>query len=415
MNKALLKKYAELVARIGANVGNGDNVLINSSLEGVDLARRVCEECYRLGARKVHVNYNDRTISRLKMLNESVETLTDIPSFVADMKNSFTDPDCVVIQILSDDPHLYDGVEPSKLAAYSKAADKALKRYYDCAMTNKIRWTLCAVPCREWAKTVFPDDAPAVAERKLWGLIVKTMRLDERDAIAAWEAHCSDLISRSAWLTGQKFTALRYTNSLGTDLTVGMPEGYYFSGAREPALCGKYFCANMPTEEVFSLPDRNRVDGIVYASMPLVHDGNIVDKFWLKFEKGRIVDFGAERGEEILRNVIETDEGSHYLGEVALVQYDSPIRALNTLFFDTLFDENAACHLAIGQAYPLIEGADRMTEEELAARGANSSNEHVDFMIGTRDLHIDGIKQDGSVVPVFRHGNFAFDPTGGNT
>lgn len=408
MNRSLLKKYARLVARVGANVGGGDNVLINSSLEGVDLARLICEECYRLGARKVHVNYNDRTVSRLKMLNEDVETLTDIPSFVADMKNSFTDPDCVVIQILSDDPHLYDGVEPSKLAAYSKAADKAFKRYYDCAMTNKIRWTLCAVPCREWAKTVFPDDAPAVAERKLWGLIVKTMRLDERDAIAAWEAHCSDLISRSAWLTGQKFTALRYTNSLGTDLIVGMPEGYYFSGAREPALCGKYFCANMPTEEVFSLPDRNRVDGIVYASMPLVHDGNIVDKFWLKFEGGRIVDFGAERGEEILRNVIETDEGSHYLGEVALVQYDSPIRALNTLFFDTLFDENAACHLAIGQAYPLIEGADRMTEEELAARGANSSNEHVDFMIGTRDLNIDGIKQDGSVVPVFRHGNFAF-------
>ena len=408
MNRSLLKKYARLVARVGANVGGGDNVLINSSLEGVDLARLICEECYHLGARKVHVNYNDRTVSRLKMLNEDVETLTDIPSFVADMKNSFTDPDCVVIQILSDDPHLYDGVEPSKLAAYSKAADKAFKRYYDCAMTNKIRWTLCAVPCREWARTVFPDDAPAVAERKLWGLIVKTMRLDERDAIAAWEAHCSDLISRSAWLTGQKFTALRYTNSLGTDLTVGMPEGCYFSGAREPALCGKYFCANMPTEEVFSLPDRNRVDGIVYASMPLVHDGNIVDKFWLKFEKGRIVDFGAERGEEILRNVIETDEGSHYLGEVALVQYDSPIRALNTLFFDTLFDENAACHLAIGQAYPLIEGADRMTEEELAARGANSSNEHVDFMIGTRDLNIDGIKQDGSVVPVFRHGNFAF-------
>ena len=374
MNRSLLKKYARLVARVGANVGGGDNVLINSSLEGVDLARLICEECYRLGARKVHVNYNDRTVSRLKMLNEDVETLTDIPSFVADMKNSFTDPDCVVIQILSDDPHLYDGVEPSKLAAYSKAADKAFKRYYDCAMTNKIRWTLCAVPCREWAKTVFPDDAPAVAERKLWGLIVKTMRLDERDAIAAWEAHCSDLISRSA----------------------------------EPALCGKYFCANMPTEEVFSLPDRNRVDGIVYASMPLVHDGNIVDKFWLKFERGRIVDFGAERGEEILRNVIETDEGSHYLGEVALVQYDSPIRALNTLFFDTLFDENAACHLAIGQAYPLIEGADRMTEEELAARGANSSNEHVDFMIGTRDLNIDGIKHDGSVVPVFRHGNFAF-------
>ena len=181
MNKSLLKKYARLVARVGANVGEGDNVLINSSLEGVVLARLVCEECYRLGARKVHVNYNDRVVSRLKFLNESKETLTDIPQFVAQMKNSFSDPDCVVIQILSDDPHLYDGVEPSKLAAYSKAADKAFKRYYDCAMTNKIRWTLCAVPCREWAKTVFPDDSPSAAEKKLWQMIVKTMRLDERD------------------------------------------------------------------------------------------------------------------------------------------------------------------------------------------------------------------------------------------
>ena len=408
MNKSLHKKYARLVARVGANVGEGDNVLINSSLEGVGLARLVCEECYRLGARKVHVNYNDRVVSRLKFLNENKETLTDIPQFVAQMKNSFSDPDCVVIQILSDDPHLYDGVEPSKLAAYSKAADKAFKRYYDCAMTNKIRWTLCAVPCREWAKTVFPDDSPAAAEKKLWQMIVKTMRLDERDAIAAWEKHCAALTSRSARLTDQKFTALHYTNSLGTDLTVGLPEGYYFSGARELAACGKYFCANMPTEEVFSLPDRNRADGIVYASMPLVHDGNIVDKFWLKLEKGRIVDFGAERGEEILRNIIETDEGSHYLGEVALVQYDSPIRALNTLFFDTLFDENASCHLAIGRAYPLLDGADNLSDEELAARGVNFSGEHVDFMIGTRDLSVDGIKQDGTVVPVFRHGNFAF-------
>ena len=408
MNKSLLKKYARLVARVGANVGEGDNVLINSSLEGVGLARLVCEECYRLGARKVHVNYNDRVVSRLKFLNESKETLTAIPQFVAQMKNSFSDPDCVVIQILSDDPHLYDGVEPSKLAAYSKAADQAFKRYYDCAMTNKIRWTLCAVPCREWAKTVFPDDSPSAAEKKLWQMIVKTMRLDERDAIAAWEKHCAALTSRSGRRTDQKFTALHYTNSLGTDLTVGLPEGYSFSGARGLAACGKYFCANMPTEEDFSLPDRNRADGIVYASMPLVHDGNIVDKFWLKLEKGRIVDFGAERGEEILRNIIETDEGSHYLGEVALVQYDSPIRALNTLFFDTLFDENASCHLAIGRAYPLLDGADNLSDEELAARGVNFSGEHVDFMIGTRDLSVDGIKQDGTVVPVFRHGNFAF-------
>ena len=408
MNKALLKKYAKLVTTVGANVGKDDDVLINSSLEGVPLSRLICEECYKAGARRVHVNYNDRAVSRLKFLNENIETLADIRPFVADMKNSYDRPDCVVIQVLSDDPHLYDGVEPRKLAEYSKAADKAFKRYYDCAMTNKIRWTLCAVPCREWAKTVFPGDSPAAAEKKLWDMIVKTMRLDAPDAIAAWEKHCASLTEHSAVMTAQKFSALHYTDPSGTDLTVGLPEGYYFSGAREPSACGKYFCANMPTEEIFSLPDRNRVDGVVYASMPLVHDGNVIDGFWLKLQNGRIVDFGAKRGEEILKNIIESDEGSHYLGEVALVQYDSPIRALDTLFFDTLFDESASCHLAIGRAYPLLEGADSMTDEQLAARGVNFSGVHVDFMIGTRELSVDGIKQDGSVVPVFRHGNFAF-------
>lgn len=408
MNAVLLEKYAELVTVVGANVGEGDDVLINSSLEGVDLARLVCEQCYKLGAKRVYVNYNDRKTSRLKFLHESLETITDIPSFAAEMKNSYDRPESVVIQILSEDPHLYDGVDPHKLSEYSKAADKAFKRYYDSAMTNKIRWTLCAVPCKEWAASVFPDENAETAVGKLWEMIVKSMRLDLPDSVAAWNAHQDALSERSKKLNEAHFVALEYKNSLGTALRVGLPEGYIFSGARERAANGKNFCANMPTEEIFSAPDRNAVDGVVYASMPLVHDGNVIDKFWLRLEHGKITDFGAEQGEEILRNIIESDEGSRYLGEVALVQYDSPIRALNTLFFNTLFDENASCHLAIGRAYPLIESADGMTDEQLAARGINFSSVHVDFMIGTRDLSIVGIKKDGTAVPVFEHGNFAF-------
>ncbi len=407
MNQTLLKKYAKLVTVTGANVGKGDDVLINSSLEGAPLARLICEQCYKRGARRVYVNYNDRKISRLKFINEDVDTLTDIPSFVSDMKNSYDTKHSVVIQILSEDPKLYDGVDPRKLSEYSKAADKAFKRYFDCATANKIRWTLCAVPCEEWATSVFPDEKPRAAIAKLWDMIVKSMRLDVRNSIKAWKEHQDALLERSARINAQKFVALHYVNSLGTDLTVGLPNGYYFTGAREKTTYGKSFCANMPTEEIFSLPDRNKVDGVVYASMPLVHDGNIIDKFWLKFSQGKIVDFGAKQGEEILKGIIESDDGSRYLGEVALVQYDSPIRSLETLFFNTLFDENASCHLAIGRAYPLIEGADKMTDEQLAARGVNFSGVHVDFMIGTRDLSIVGIKEDGSEVPVFKQGNFA--------
>lgn len=407
MNSAILKKYAKLLVATGANVGKGDDVLINSSLEGAPLARLVCEECYRRGAKRVLVNYNDRKASRIRFLNETTETLTDIPSFVADMKNSYDGKHSVVIQILSEDPHLYDGVSPEKLSEYSKAADKAFKRYYDCAMTNKIRWTLCAVPCEEWATAVFPDEKPKQAVKKLWQMIIKAMRLDVRGSIKAWKEHQDALLVRSAKLNEAKFANLRYRNSLGTDLTVGLPHGYYFTGAREKTAYGKSFCANMPTEEIFSLPDRNAVDGIVYASMPLVHDGNIIDKFWLKFERGRITDFGAEKGYDILKGIIESDEGSHYLGEVALVQYDSPIRSLETLFYNTLFDENASCHLAIGRAYPLIEGSDKMSDEELASRGVNFSGVHVDFMIGTRDLSVIGIGQNGEETVVFENGNFA--------
>ena len=238
-------------------------------------------------------------------------------------------------------------------------------------------------------------------------MIIKAMRLDVRGSIKAWKEHQDALLVRSAKLNEAKFAKLRYRNSLGTDLTVGLPHGYYFTGAREKTAYGKSFCANMPTEEIFSLPDRNAVDGIVYASMPLVHDGNIIDKFWLKFERGRITDFGAEKGYDILKGIIESDEGSHYLGEVALVQYDSPIRSLETLFYNTLFDENASCHLAIGRAYPLIEGSDKISDEELASRGVNFSGVHVDFMIGTRDLSVIGIGQNGEETVVFENGNFA--------
>lgn len=396
------------MVRIGACVRKDDDVLIVSSLEGAPLAQAITEYCYKAKAKRVTVVYSDDKASRLHFLYQDEATLTDIPSWEAEMKNSYKGKHAVTIRILTEDPHLYDGVDPRKVAARSRATHKALEEYYDNAMSNKIRWTLCAVPGEAWAKTVFPELSSSKAVAKLWNLIIKAMRLDEKDSIKAWQDFQTRSLGRIEKLNSMRLKELRYVNSIGTDFTVGLPEGAYFSGAKEYTVYGAPFCANMPTEEIFTLPDKNTGNGRIVASMPLVHNGTVIENFWLSLENGKIVDFYAEKGYETLRNIIETDEGSRRLGEIALVQYDSPIQNLNTLFYNTLFDENASCHFAIGEAYPLIRGAEKMSREQLDALGVNRSGEHVDFMVGTPDLSITGISADGAEIPIFRNGNFCF-------
>lgn len=406
--KSVIRKYAKLMVKVGACIRKDDDVLIISSLEGAPLAQAMTEYCYKAKAKRVTVSYVDDKATRLHYLYQDIETLTEIPSWEADMKNSCRGKHAVTIRILSEDPHLFDGVDPDKIAARSRATHKAVKEYYDNAMANKIRWTLCAVPSEEWAKTVFPDLSPSKAVAALWNLIVKAMRLDCKDSIKAWQDFQNRSLVRIEKLNSLGLKELRYKNSLGTDFTVGLPKGAYFSGAKENTTYGAPFCANMPTEEIFTLPDKNSGNGKIVASMPLVHNGTVIEDFYLVIKDGKIVDFNAKKGYETLKNVIETDEGSRYLGEVALVQYDSPIQNLKTLFYNTLFDENASCHFAIGKAYPLINGAEKMSEEELAALGVNFSDEHVDFMVGTSDLSITGISYDGTETPIFRDGNFCF-------
>lgn len=396
------------MVKIGACVRKDDDVLIVSSLEGAPLAQAITEYCYKAKAKRVTLVYSDEKASRLHFLYQDEATLTDIPSWEAEMKNSYKGKHAVTIRILTEDPHLYDGIDPRKVAARSRATHKAFAEYYDNAMANKIRWTLCAVPGEEWAKTVFPDLSPSKAVARLWDLIIKSMRLDEKDCIKAWQDFQAKSLERIEKLNSMNLKQLRYRNSLGTDFTVGLPEGAYFSGAKEYTVYGAPFCANMPTEEIFTLPDKNTGNGRIVASMPLVHNGTVIENFWISLKDGVIVDFNAEKGYETLKNIIETDEGSRHLGEIALVQYDSPIQNLNTLFYNTLFDENASCHFAIGEAYPLIRGAEKMTREQLDALGVNRSGEHVDFMIGTPDLSITGISADGAEIPIFRNGNFCF-------
>lgn len=406
--KSVIRKYAKLMVKVGACVRKDDEVLIISSLEGAPLAQAMTEYCYKAKAKRVTVSYVDDKATRLHYLYQDKETLSEIPSWEADMKNSCRGKHAVTIRILSEDPHLFDGIDPDKIAARSRATHKAVKEYYDNAMANKIRWTLCAVPSEEWAKTVFPDLSPSKAVAALWNLIIKAMRLDCKDSVKAWQDFQNRSLVRIEKLNSLRLKELRYKNSLGTDFTVGLPEGAYFSGAKENTTYGAPFCANMPTEEIFTLPDRNSGNGRIVASLPLVHNGTVIEDFYLVIKDGKIVDFNAKKGYETLKNVIETDEGSRYLGEVALVQYDSPIQNLKTLFYNTLFDENASCHFAIGKAYPLINGAEKMSDEELAALGVNFSDEHVDFMVGTSDLSITGISSDGTETPIFRDGNFCF-------
>ena len=406
--KSVIRKYAKLIVKVGANIRKDDDVLIISSLEGAPLAQAITEFCYKSKAKRVTVSYTDDKVSRLHFLYQDTDTLTDIPSWESDMKNSYNDKHAVTIRILSENPHVFDGVDPKKIAARSRATHKALKEYYDNAMSNKIRWTLCAVPSEVWAKTVFPDLSPSKAVAALWNLIIKAMRLDCKDSVKAWQDFQNASLVRINKLNSLKLTKLHYKNSIGTDFTIGLPEGAYFSGAKENTTYGAPFCANMPTEEIFTLPDKNSGNGKIVASMPLVHNGTVIEDFYLELKDGKITDFNAKKGYETLKNIIETDEGSYRLGEIALVQYDSPIQNLKTLFYNTLFDENASCHFAIGEAYPLIYGAEKMSKEELEKLGVNFSGEHVDFMVGTPDLEITGTSMDGSETPIFRNGNFCF-------
>ncbi len=406
--KSTIRKYAKLIVKIGACIRKDDDVLIISSIEGAPLAQAITEYCYKSKAKRVTVTYADDKAARLHYLYQDEETLKEIPSWEADMKNSYSGKHAVTIRILTEDPHLFDGVDPGKIAARSRAAHKAFKAYYDNAMANKIRWTLCAVPGEAWAKTVFPDLSPSKAVAKLWDLIIKAMRLDCKDSIKAWQEFQAKSLDRIQKLNGLGLVRMKYKNSLGTDFTIGLPKGAYFSGAKEDTVYGAPFCANMPTEEIFTLPDKNTGDGKIVASMPLVHNGTVIEDFFLELKDGKIVNFDAKKGYETLKNIIETDEGSRRLGEIALVQYDSPIQNLHTLFYNTLFDENASCHFAIGRAYPLIVGADKMTDEQLEKLGVNFSDEHVDFMVGTPDLEITGISEDGTETPIFRNGNFCF-------
>ncbi|MDO5088197.1 MAG: aminopeptidase [Leptotrichiaceae bacterium] len=404
-----LEKYAQVIVKVGANVQQDQKVWINCTTDSLPLVYKITEEAYKLGASDVHVKLSDDRLSRMHAEYQSTEVYSHVPQWAVDERNDYLDSNVVFIHILSSSPNLLGGIEPEKLGAYAKNVGEAFKYYRSRVMTDANSWTIASYPSPDWAKLVFPEENNIEkAQEKLLDAILKTVRVDKEDPVKAWEEHHKILSEKADYLNKKKFRALHY-KATGTDLTVGLPKNHVWIAAGSKNLKGTDFMPNMPTEEVFTAADKYRIDGYVSNKKPLSYQGNIIDNFKLTFKDGKVTDFEAEIGYDILKQLLETDEGAKSIGEVALVPHDSPISNSGLLYYQTLFDENASNHLALGAAYPTnVEGGKEMNEEELEEAHLNQSITHVDFMIGDAEMDIDGINEDGTREPVFRKGNWAF-------
>ena len=408
MKKTVLRNYARLIAKKGVNVQKGQDVVIATSVEQPEFVKMLVEECYACGARRVWVDWSYQPISKVTQKKCSLKTLSTVEDWEVEKLRHYTETLPVRIYLESDDPDGLAGVDQTKMSKASQARYKVIKPFRD-AMDNKYQWCIAAVPGAAWAKKVFPGEKRSRAIERLWEAILYTSRADG-DPIAAWDAHNADLSKRCEYLNGLGIETLHIKSKNGTDLSVGMIEDALFMGGAEAAQgSGIVFNPNIPSEEVFISPMRGVAEGVVYASKPLSYRGELIENFRLRFEGGKAVEAHAERNEALLREMISMDEGASYLGEVALVPYDSPIRNSEILFYNTLFDENAACHLAMGRGFTnVLKDYDKYTTQECHEKGINDSMIHVDFMIGTEDLSVTATTRDGREVAIFENGNWAF-------
>ncbi|MEI4343610.1 aminopeptidase [Streptococcus suis] len=406
--KENLAKYAKLLVSTGINVQPGHTVQLTIGVEQAELARLIVKEAYAHGAKEVLVNWLDDVIARERLVNVDVELLEQVhPQRVTEM-NYLLERKASRLVVLSEDPGAYDGVDPEKLSRNARALSQALQPMRQATQANKVSWTLGAASGLEWAKKVFPNAASdEEAVDLLWDQIFKTCRIYEEDPIKAWEEHEARLVAKAKVLNDEQFVKLHYT-APGTDLVLGMPKNHLWEAAGSVNAQGEHFIANMPTEEVFTAPDYRVADGYVTSTKPLSYNGNIIEGIKVTFKDGEIVDVTAEKGDEVMKKLVFDNAGARGLGEVALVPDKSPISQSGVTFFNTLFDENASNHLAIGQAYAFsIEGGTEMSQEELKEAGLNRSDVHVDFMIGSNKMNIDGIREDGTRIPIFRDGEWA--------
>lgn len=407
MKQTVLRKYARLIARSGVNIQKGQEVIINCGLDQPKFVELLVDECYKAGAKKVKVEFDYQPLEKLHVRHQTVTTMGKVEEWEKARFQHYVDILPCRIYLVSEDPDGLKGINQQKVAKAGQKRYPIIKPYRD-AMDNKYQWCIAAVPGAAWAKKLFPELPKGRAIEKLWEAILFTSRVTD-DPVAAWEAHNKDLHDRCAYLNSLGIAELRYKGANGTDFTVGMIPEAEFKGGGDTSLQGIFFNPNIPTEECFISPMRGKAEGVVYATKPLSYQGQLIENFSVRFENGKAVEVKAEKNQALLEQMISMDEGAAYLGECALVPVDSPISESGMLFYETLFDENAACHLALGAGFAdTIKGFENKTLDECRALGINDSMIHVDFMIGYEGLDIDAVTRDGKVVPIFRSGKWAF-------
>lgn len=408
MDKTKLEKYAKLIAGSGLNVQKGQKVVIQCGLDQPDFVTMVVEECYKLGAASVIVKWSHMPVTKLNYTYRTLETLSTVtPVERAEWQSRVDELSCL-LWLDSDDPDGLSGTDNEKISKANMARYPVIKPYRD-AIENKYQWCIAAVPGREWAKKVFPDLPVEEAVEKLWEAILYTSRVSD-EPVKEWETHNATLAKRCEFLNKYKFDRLEYKSSNGTDFTVGLnPKGIFCGGGETTLGANVYFNPNIPTEEVFTTPMRGRAEGKVVATKPLSYQGKLIENFWFEFKDGKVVKLGAEKNRDLLEKMVSMDEGAAYLGEVALIAYKSPINDTGILFYNTLFDENASCHLALGRGFNnCLEDYEQYTNEQCRELGVNNSMLHVDFMLGSADMSIVGVTAEGERVQIFKNGNWAF-------
>lgn len=403
-----LEKYAELAVKVGVNIQEGQTLVIRAPITAVDFVRKAAKKAYDYGAKNVHVEYSDEELSLIKFMNAPDEAFKEFPMWKAKGFEEMAKEGAAFLSISASNPDLLKEVNPERIANANKTAAKAMEEFGKYSRTGKVSWGIVSIPTKEWAAKIFPELDEEKRIELLWENIFNVTRVNTEDPVESWNSHIDNLKNKIEYLNNKKYKKLYY-KAPGTDLTVELPEDHAWIGGGLTNEKGVYFVPNMPTEEVFTAPLKTGVNGILSSTKPLNYGGNTIENFSFTFKNGKIVDFTAEKGYEILEKLIETDEGSHYLGEVALVPHHSPVSDSNIIFYNTLFDENASSHFAIGAAYPLcIENGAKMNKEELEKNGANTSLTHVDFMIGSPELSVNGETVDGNIEPIFIDGNWAF-------
>lgn len=403
-----LANYAELAVKVGVNIQPNQILFISASTDAIEFVRLVTEVAYDAGARQVIVDFSDDVVSRLRFEKAPDDSFSEFPEWKVMEREQLAAKGAAFMSIVSQSPDLLQGIDPSRIGDSQKASGQALDNFRQDMQADKFSWTVIATPSKAWAAKVFPQLPKDEQVQALWNAIFKAVRANTENPVQSWIDHDKTLHKKVDYLNDKRYKKLHY-RAPGTDLIVDLPTGHIWCGAGSNNVKGDAFMANMPTEEVFTVPHKTGVNGYVSSTKPLSYGGNIIDNFKITFKAGRVTEISAEQGQEVLQRLIDTDEGAKHLGEVALVPHASPISQSNVLFYNTLFDENASNHFALGSAYAFcLEGGKTMAREDLEKSGLNQSITHVDFMVGSEVMDIDGILEDGTTEAVFKNGNWAF-------